>query len=66
MTQSRNPLGIQTKELFDYEEVQDDQTLALLEKQNKEKSAALHTTGVLMALFAGALYGIQFEFHFIL
>ena len=39
--------------MFDYESVQDDETLAKLEKEKRDKSAALHTTGVLMALFAG-------------
>ena len=49
-----------TKEsLFNFNEADDDENLRKLEEQKKEKSAALHTTGIIMALCAGALYGIQ-------
>ena len=39
--------------MFEYDQVQDDETLAKLEKEKQERSATLHTTGVVMALFAG-------------
>ena len=45
--------------LFNFNEADDDENLRKLEEQRKEKSAALHTTGIIMALCAGALYGIQ-------
>lgn len=45
--------------MFNFNEADDDENLRKLEEQRKEKSAALHTTGIIMALCAGALYGIQ-------
>ena len=45
--------------MFNFNEAEDDENLKKLEEQRKEKSAALHTTGIIMALCAGALYGIQ-------
>ena len=45
--------------MFNFNEADDDENLKKLEEQRKEKSAALHTTGIIMALCAGALYGIQ-------
>ena len=41
------------EDMFEYDQVQDDETLAKLEKEKQERSATLHTTGVVMALFAG-------------
>ena len=48
-----------SESLFNFNEADDDENLRKLEEQRKEKSAALHTTGIIMALCAGALYGIQ-------
>ena len=44
--------------LFDFKQV-DDPTLKKMEEKKDEKSAAAHTKGILMALSAGALYGVQ-------
>ena len=47
-------------ELFDFQTAQnDDPNLKKLEEKKNEKSATEHTTGILMALSAGALYGVQ-------
>ena len=48
-----------TEALFNFEEAEDDESLRKLEDAKNEKSTALHTTGIIMALCAGALYGIQ-------
>ena len=44
--------------LFDFQQV-DDPALKKFEEKSNEKTAAAHTKGILMALSAGALYGIQ-------
>lgn len=44
--------------LFDFQSA-DDPNLKRLEDKKNEKTAADHTTGILMALSAGALYGVQ-------
>ena len=61
MHDSDIPLVLSTtkESLFNFNEADDDENLRKLEEQRKEKSAALHTTGIIMALCAGALYGIQ-------
>ena len=53
------PFSTNKESLFNFNEADDDENLRKLEEQRKEKSAALHTTGIIMALCAGALYGIQ-------
>ena len=47
--------------LFDFQQV-DDPALKKFEEKSNEKTAAAHTKGILMALSAGALYGIQVIF----
>ena len=46
------------RKLFDFQQV-DDPALKKFEEKSNEKTAAAHTKGILMALSAGALYGIQ-------